>query len=63
MDEYDRLKGTLEQMATQVNAMQSDMNRQGKESTSQQRQLEEIRKERQELFEKCLASEQALSDS
>ena len=46
MDEYDRLKGTLEQMATQVNALQNDMTRKGKESTSQSHQLEEIRKER-----------------
>ena len=50
-------------MAEQASQLQTQMQAREKDLTSYKKQVEEVRKERQELFEKCLQSEQTLSDA
>ena len=63
MSEYERLKETLESMSDEVAAMQSRQSLTERDAIENKKLYEEVRKERQELFDKCLTSEQALSDS
>ena len=62
MAEYERLKETLNEMSVQVEQMQEQIRVSKSRSENDQKQVEDLMGERKELFEKCLASEQALSD-
>lgn len=49
-------------MAVQVDTMQAQVKNANRATESNSKHVDDLLKEKKELFEKCLASEQALSD-